>query len=83
MAKNEWKVSFSEVTILTGKKKNIRLNVDGRDVLIPVDDVVYAYFQEQFVRDNPTAQQRKKFGTLMNIVRQAYFKGIADGKKSK
>ncbi len=81
MAKNEITISVAEYTFSAGKKKNVRLNVDGKDVQIPVGEDVYAYFREQFVRENPTAQQRKKFGTLMNIVQPAYLKELTDGNK--
>lgn len=79
MAKNEVRISIAEYTFSSGKKKNIHLNVDGKTIQIPVEADVYAYCQEQFVRKNPTGQQSKKFGTLMNIVRAAYLKGLADG----
>lgn len=59
MAKNEFTLSFTEVTVHTGRKKNIRLTVDGKEVLIPVDEAVYAYFREQFIRDNPSPKQRR------------------------
>jgi hypothetical protein len=34
MAKNEVRISIAEYTFSSGKKKNIRLNVDGKDVQI-------------------------------------------------
>jgi hypothetical protein len=74
-------VNVTEVTIVTGKKKNIRVNIGGTNVNIPVDESVHAYFTEQFSRQNPTQLQRKKFATAMNLLKAAYLKGFSDGKK--
>jgi len=71
-------VSYTEVTFVSGKKKNIRLKLDDQIVQIPVDEDVYAYFSEQFLRQNPTPAQRKRFATVMNVVRAAYLKGKED-----
>lgn len=73
--------NITEVTVVSGRKKNIKVNVDGVDIYIPVDEDVYTYFQEQFSRQQPTQLQRKKFATIMNLLRVAYLKGRADGKK--
>lgn len=83
MSKEQVKVSVTEVTITSEKKKNIRIPVDGTDILIPVDETVYAYFHEQFLRENPTPLQRKRYATITNILREAYLKGVKDGKSSK
>jgi len=74
-------VNVTEVTMTGGRKKGIRINVDGNNVVIPVDEAIYVYFTEQFLRDNPTAMQRRKFATIMNILRSAYLKGVADGRR--
>jgi hypothetical protein len=80
--KSEFKFSVTEVTLTSEKQKRfIRLNVDGEDVRIPVDNEVYAYWQQQFVRPNPTRQQRQRFATLINVVRAAYEKGREDATK--
>ena len=82
MAKRtEYTFTVSEVSLSTGRQKSIRVTIDDADVRIPVDEAVYAYWQEQFVRKNPTPQQRKRFATFMNVVRAAYKKGVADGAK--
>ena len=81
MAKSETTISVTEVTFVHGKTKSIRVKLDGNYVNIPVDETVYAYFNEQFLRTNPTALQKKKFATIMNVLRAAYQKGKADGKK--
>lgn len=83
MAKEQVHMSVTEVTILTGKTKAFRLNVDGHDVTIPVDEALFAHYRNQFTREAPTAQQKLRFTTLLNLMRAAYKKGIADGKKSK
>lgn len=75
-------VNVTEVTIVSGKKKNIKVNIDGVNVHIPVDEGVYAYFHDQFSREYPTALQRKKFATIMNLLRAAYVKGVSDGGKA-
>ncbi len=80
MSKEQIKVRIAEVTVTAaGRKKNIKVNIDGTDVLIPIDETVFAYFHEQFLRDNPTPLQRKRFATIMNVIREAYLKGVADG----
>jgi hypothetical protein len=75
-------ISVAEVTFTKGKKKSVRINVDGQNVDIPVDEQIYAYFNEQFLRPNPTELQRKRFATIMNVLRAAYFKGVSDGSKN-
>jgi hypothetical protein len=72
-------VSITEVVFSEGPKRHIRVQIDGEEVRIPVSDEVYAYWQAQFVRPNPTHQQRKKFATMMNIVRAAYKEGHRQG----
>ena len=69
-------------SIESGKQRHIQVNVDGNKVRIPVDETVYAYFNEQFLREHPTTQQEKKFATIMNVMRAAYLKGIEDGRKT-
>lgn len=81
MNKRDCRISVAEFTFSDGRKKNVRINIDGRDVGIPVDSEIFAYFRAQFLRDNPTPQQRQRFSTIMNVTRAAYQKGYADGKK--
>ncbi len=75
-------ISVTSVTVSAskGRRKTIRVNVNGQDVRIPVSDDVYAYWNEQFVRENPTPLQRKRFATFMSVLREAYLKGVEDGK---
>ena len=77
----ETRVSITEVTVLTGKKKAFKLNVDGKTISIPVDENVFAHYKDQFVREAPSQKQRNVFGTLMNLMRAAYLQGREDGKK--
>ncbi len=75
----DFEVQITEVTIISGKVKNIRITINDRTIMIPVSEAVYAYWNEQFIRPNPTAHQRKRLATLMNIVKAAYVKGLEDG----
>jgi len=74
-------VSITEVTVLIGKNKGFKLNVDGQTVTIPVDEAVFTNYQNQFYRDNPTKQQQQKFATLLNLMRSAYKQGKKDAGK--
>jgi hypothetical protein len=82
MAKKEVTISVTEITVVQGKKKSVRINIDGQTVNVPVDESVFTYFKEQFIRENPTPLQKKRFATVMNVLRAAYLKGLADGKNS-
>lgn len=78
---NETKISITEITILTGKTKGFRIDVDGETVTIPVDESVFVNYQNQFYRANPTPAQRQKFATLMSLMRAAYKQGLKEGGK--
>lgn len=78
----ETRISITEVTVLAGKTKGFKLDVDGKQVTIPIDEELFANYQNQFWRPSPTTQQRKKFGTLMSLLRAAYKKGLTDGGKN-
>jgi len=80
---DEVHISITEIVTLTGKSKGFKLNVDGRDVTIPVDEAVFAHYMNQFYRETPTAPQKQRFSTLLNLMRAAYKKGFAEGKKAK
>lgn len=73
-------ISITEITLLAGKKKSFKLNVNGVDVKIPVDEAIFAHYQDQFVRKSPTEKQRQTFATLLSLMRSAYLKGSEDGK---
>lgn len=72
-------ITVSQTTINTGKNASIDITVDDKRVKIPVPSEVRAYFTEQFVRDTPTPQQRRKYATVMTLLAAAYKAG-RDGK---
>jgi len=76
----EKRISITEVTISSGKKKNFKLEVDGQLIMIPVDDEIFAHYKDQLWRDSPTQKQKNVFATVMNLMRAAYLKGREDGK---
>jgi hypothetical protein len=69
------------VSVPTRTQHHIRVEINSRIVSIPVPDDLYAYWYEQFVRQNPTPAQKRRFRTMMNILRAAYSKGREDGMK--
>ena len=75
-------ISITEITVLSGKTKRFKLNVDGQNIFIPVDEALFIHYLEQFYRESPTQDQRKRFSTLFSLLRAAYKKGVQDGKKS-
>ena len=81
MSEKNVTINITEVTVSTGKTAFVQVNIDGQMVRIPVSSEVKAYFNEQFVRENPTPAQRKKFATIMNLLRAAYSKGNQDGRQ--
>jgi hypothetical protein len=74
-------ISITEITILTGKKKAFKIDINGSKVSIPADETLFTNYLNQFSRPNPTAQQKQRFSTLMNLVRAAYIQGLKDGRK--
>lgn len=78
--KGETTVTIMEVSVGKQGTGHITLNLDEKRIKIPVSKEVETYFKEQFVRPNPTPHQRKRFTTVMNLLRAAYQKGRADGK---
>ena len=81
MPKHETHISVTEITVRTGKTKAFKFDLDGSQVAIPLDDAVFINYQNQFYRESPTPAQRKKFATLMALVRAAYTQGRIDGAK--
>ena len=65
----------------THTQHHIRVEIKSRIISIPVPDDLYAYWHEQFVRQNPTPAQKRRFRTMLNILRAAYAKGHEDGMK--
>ena len=81
MAVKKTTYSISEVTIITGKTSAIRVDIDGQKVSISVPAEVKADFDNQFSRATPTALQRKKYATIMRLLRAAFKAGQAHPKK--
>ncbi len=77
---HEAKITITETTVQfqDKPKKSIRVNIDGRQVAIPVDDGVYAHWKNQFFREKPSPEQKKRFATGMNLIRTAYLQGLQD-----
>jgi hypothetical protein len=61
------------------KAASIFIVIDDERVRIDVPPEVKAYFDSLFVRENPTALQKKKYATLMSLVRAAYRAGVQAG----
>ena len=83
MAKNDVRISITEVTIHSGKTKTFKLDIDGVNVAIPVHEALFVNYQNQFYRPNPTAQQRVRCATLLNLMRAAYEQGKRDSLSTK
>ena len=75
-------VRSTDVKVPTGKKKKVKLNVNGVDITIHVPEALFAHYQNQFVRQYPTEKQRNMFATLMSLMRAAYLKGCEDAGKN-
>lgn len=83
MTETEVTFTITEVTVSAERKSTfIRLNIDGEKVKTPVTPEVRTHFFEQFWREKPTPHQKRRFATLMNLVRAAYRKGQRDAAKS-
>jgi predicted metal-dependent hydrolase len=76
--KTEVTYSVSEVTVSTGKTSQIKFMVDDRKVTVQVPPELKAHFDQQFSRENPTPLQKRKYATLMNLLRAAYLAGRRD-----
>ncbi len=60
------------------KMELVELRMNGRVVRTWVKPEVKAYFNEQFVRGNPSVFQKKRYVTIMNLMRAAYEVGRQD-----
>jgi hypothetical protein len=74
-------ISITEVTVLSGRKKAFKLEVEGRMVSIPVDEKLFAHYKDQLWREHPSRKQKDVFATVMNLMQAAYLQGCEDGKK--
>ena len=57
------------------KMELIELKIGREIAQIWVTPEVKAYFNQQFVRSNPTELQKKRYVTMMNLMRAAYETG--------
>ncbi len=76
-------ISITEITVTTGETSKIKFDFNGKVVYISIPSELKAYFDSQFSRPNPSAIQKRKYSTLMNLMRYSYAQGIADGLKNK
>jgi len=65
------------------RMKDIRVRVNGHEVLIPVSESVYVHFQEQFLGAPRSQPKHKRRTTLMKISEAAYLKGRQDEREIK
>jgi hypothetical protein len=70
--------TVTEVTVTTGQTSTIDLIIDDKRVRITVPVEIKAHFDQQFSRPNPTALQKKKYATVMNLMRAASLQGRKD-----
>ncbi len=76
-----YKASVIEAAVHFVNKAYISLDIDGSHVRIPLPAEVKARYDEQFVRQNPTHQQKGRLLTLMHLVRAAYRLGRQHGQQ--
>ncbi len=72
---------IQETRVTVGKTANISFDIDDQRVTIKVPAETKAHFTEQFVRPNPTALQRRKYATVMALIRAAYKAGLASSRE--
>jgi hypothetical protein len=61
--------------------RELRVNVNGTFVYVPVPAELMAYFKQQFVRSSPTDAQKQKYATIMNLLAAAYLCGKEVGRR--
>lgn len=67
------------ITVEENEEKPFKLKVDGKEILIPINQKLYTSYQYEFAfKKSPTAKGRK--GTLLKLMEYAYKKGLEDGK---
>lgn len=70
-------------TVAAEKETTIRVDVNGQNIDIPVNGVLYAHYQNQFKKHKPTTAQWMRHKTLQQLMRAAYLKGLEDAKNKK
>jgi hypothetical protein len=71
------KITIEETTVRSGASAEIEIFIDDKKVKIMVPKEVKAHFTNQFARPNPTPLQKKRYITLMSLLRAAYKAGQA------
>ena len=72
---------MTEVTVISGKTTKLNLIINDQKVSITIPVELKAYFDDQFSRPNPSALQKKKYATVMNLMKAAYIQGQRDARK--
>ena len=75
-------INIEQTTIRSGKTATIDLYVDDKKVQIEVPVEVKSDFTNQFVRATPAALQKRRYGTLMALLRAAYKAGQKAGQSN-
>jgi hypothetical protein len=75
-------ISIINVATRIGRTRDFRLLVNGQEITVPVDEALFAHYTNQFSRKQPSERQQQRYSTLYNLMRAAYKKGVADGKKT-
>jgi hypothetical protein len=81
MADKSIHISMTEVTVISGKTTKLNLIINDQKVSITIPVELKAYFDDQFSRPNPSALQKKKYATVMNLMKAAYIQGQRDARK--
>lgn len=72
-----------KISMRKGKTRDVKLYIDGETLSIPVDEVLFTHFNNQFKRN--TDGQKARHTTLMNLMKAAYqygvFRGLQASKK--
>jgi len=61
--------------------KDVKFDLDGLTIYLPVSDTVYANFQNQFCSKKSTPLGKNRYKTLEALLRYAYKEGIDHGRK--
>ena len=75
----ERRINITQISVSTGPSRTIKLRIEDKNVDIPVDAELHAYFKSHFVRDKPSVKQREEYATIMRLMVAAYKQGTKDG----
>lgn len=72
------------VTVQAGNTIEFNLNVNGKTVTIPVNEVVFTNYQNQiYIKAHRSTIQDRKLKTVQALMCAAYLKGLEDGRNKK